>query len=470
MTTQPPKTAGNAPKRVVMFCRKYNDVDHMAPIAYALAKQGHQVDLLSLSPLLDIESDYRTVYVRDTVGVRLGHVYRDYSSSIASKLVARLLSPKYAMCSASVFASSFSSWIRGHGAGRGTSKVSRNPLDLLMWVAARYFQRFLYQRVKGRVLDKYVFNHKWANGLLRAVGADVAVFDWVKPYQWSAGCLVEAARDLGIPTVSVPHGIHLLTDRLYTHTQIERGYPVRFDRSFGQFDAFVVQFQRYAQTATENGLQQDKVHTLGSARYCREWHEIYERISPKAKFPPAVMDAPGLKVVFMDYADGYRINTKNVRDGLQAIDRIPGITLVIKPATRSDRLGSTEFPSNVILATHIPSIALCEWADVVIGTTSSILIEPLLKNKVLVYPKYFHENTMLFEEMKACWTVGSTEELVQAITRLKADPNERDYSAADVGKFLQYVVEGGQKDRDVLGDYVQLITNQEIAVDEVAVG
>lgn len=460
MTTLAPDTKSNTSKSVVMFCRKYNDIDHMAPVAYALAKAGHRVEFLSLSPLLDLENDYRATYVRDNFGVKLGHVYRDHSNTMIASFVAWLMSPKYAQIPARNVISSVKNFFKKRSGTDNSDQPVLNPTKLPLWFAARFFQRFLFMRLKSKWIDKQVFNRKWGIGLFENVKPDVAVFDWVKPHQWSAGQLTAAARHLGIPTIAVPHGVHLLTDSLYTNNLIARGYPIQYDGHFNAFDAFVVQFDGFARTVIAGGLSKEKVLTLGSTRYCKEWHSIYERITPSLSASDGLPSGQSLKIVFMDYADGYRINTAAVQEGLEAIARIPGIDLVVKPATRSDRLGSVQFPASAKIVPNIPSLTLCKWADVVIGTTSSILIEPLLRNKTLLYPKHFHENSMVFEEMDACWNVGSTEELVEAIHKLKADTSTREYESADVEAFLEYVVDGGEPGRDVLGAYVDLITNQ----------
>ena len=79
--------------------------------------------------------------------------------------------------------------------------------------------------------------------------------------------------------------------------------------------------------------------------------------------------------------------------------------------------------------------------------------------KTFIYPKYFHENEMLWEKMNACWTVNNYQELEEAIYKIKSDHNYRAYSQEDVDKFIEYVVYNGNRDRDVLGDYKDFIVS-----------
>ena len=50
---------------------------------------------------------------------------------------------------------------------------------------------------------------------------------------------------------------------------------------------------------------------------------------------------------------------------------------------------------------------------------SSIAIEPLLQNKVLLYPEYFHRNTTLWGDLDACWKINNQEDLIEAMHKLK---------------------------------------------------
>jgi hypothetical protein len=44
--------------------------------------------------------------------------------------------------------------------------------------------------------------------------------------------------------------------------------------------------------------------------------------------------------------------------------------------------------------------------------------------------------------------------------KVQAEPDYRPYSQEDVDKFIEYVVYGGKKDRDVLGEYKDFILSK----------
>ncbi len=82
-----------------------------------------------------------------------------------------------------------------------------------------------------------------------------------------------------------------------------------------------------------------------------------------------------------------------------------------------------------------------------------------MQEKPVLYLKYLHANTMLFEECGACWTIHNESELKDALQSFVNKRMEVPYGDENVDRFLSEVVYGGRNKRDVLEDYVQFITN-----------
>ena len=171
----------------------------------------------------------------------------------------------------------------------------------------------------------------------------------------------------------------------------------------------------------------------------------------------------------MDHRLTYRFYEEEVIDSINKLASLDSINLVVKPTTGrthksmiQEELGVLNYKNcpGITFEENISSDLLIEWADDVINTISSIGIEVLLKNKILVHPQYFHENSLLYSEMNACWTVNNYQELEDALIKIKADIGYRPYSQSDVDKFIEYVVYGHKKNRDVLGDYKDFILSK----------
>ena len=60
-----------------------------------------------------------------------------------------------------------------------------------------------------------------------------------------------------------------------------------------------------------------------------------------------------------------------------------------------------------------------KWSDIIIGHYSSILIEVLLKNKLLIIPDHLKKNKTLIEEYGACIVVNSNKEIINILTDIQ---------------------------------------------------
>jgi len=80
-----------------------------------------------------------------------------------------------------------------------------------------------------------------------------------------------------------------------------------------------------------------------------------------------------------------------------------------------------------------------------------------MRGKPVLYLKYLHDNTTLFEELGACWIIHNELELKNALTSLQTQKTGIPYDNKNVAAFLSEVVYGGNSNRDVLDAYEQFI-------------
>jgi hypothetical protein len=104
-------------------------------------------------------------------------------------------------------------------------------------------------------------------------------------------------------------------------------------------------------------------------------------------------------------------------------------------------------------------VNLIDWADVVMSFLSGIVLEAYNLNKIFMYPKYFHQNQMRWEDHGACWTVDSQSELLSALKDIHEGTHRLPYGDDEIQAFLTDTVYGGDPFRDVLGGYVDFIAN-----------
>ena len=82
--------------------------------------------------------------------------------------------------------------------------------------------------------------------------------------------------------------------------------------------------------------------------------------------------------------------------------------------------------------------------------------------KILISPKYHHNNNYIWEEMNACWIVNSDDELEIALLKLLKSLKYKPYSQKNVDKLIKRVVYGGFINKDVLGRYSDFMLSKSL--------
>jgi UDP-N-acetylglucosamine:LPS N-acetylglucosamine transferase len=217
----------------------------------------------------------------------------------------------------------------------------------------------------------------------------------------------------------------------------------------------------FKEVISKHGIDRDKIHVLGSARYCSEWMEQNRKILQR-RMNAEHTNSKNLKVVFMTTRPQYRINIERMVKTFDLLSDFDGIEAAIKPHTRTGSEAKIYERVPLSDVSELSSVELCEWADVVIVIASSIIIEALTQNKPALYLKYLHENATEYEELGACWVINDDNELRDALLSLQNNKKKVPYNGKDVDRFLSSIVYGGQNGRDVLKDYEDFIVNSAV--------
>jgi len=100
---------------------------------------------------------------------------------------------------------------------------------------------------------------------------------------------------------------------------------------------------------------------------------------------------------------------------------------------------------------NYPSVRLIQWADVVISSISSIVLDIFYLGKIFLYPKYVGPNDIgEFEEFNACWRMDNEDELIATLRGIY-DGKEPPYRIEDVKMFCRKMIYDG--DADILSLY-----------------
>ena len=418
---------------ILFFIRRFNDIDHTVPIVYRLAKDGYKdMAVLALNPDFDLTDDFRLNFLKDECDITVMHVYKFFAPTFIHRFAATFICNTGDACYSII-------------------KQLNNALRFIL--KGRYTSFFLY-----RIIFKHLFGDTWSETMLRKKDVRLIVFDWQRLGRFVTLPLTKAAKQLNIPKLAVPHGISMYTNEKWTNVSSSNNQSLDFEDRWKDFDKIIVQFEHYKQTVVNAGVPLEKLTVLGSTRFCREWEDVYQKLVPESNNYHNSSNKNKIKLVFMDHSAQFRTTVDNVVYAVEKLVELDYVELVIKPSTGSRAsLSSMKLYDIAKVDFNTPSVNLIKWADVVMGTNSSILLEPLLMGKTFIYPKYFHENNMLWNEMGASWTVHSYAEMEKALQKIAAQPDYRPYTNDNVDKFITTVVYGGIRDRDVLGDHANYI-------------
>ena len=411
---------------IVFLVRHYNDIDHIVPIAYRMLKDGApEVKVFCMDASLPVAGDFRLNFLKEQFGSPTNYIYQAHTPSFGHRL----------------FSFAHSQALNGEA-----------PLPS-RW-AAKIVRR-IFGRVHGSSWRDQLYGKAWAREFLQKYDVQCLVIDYGRKGRFIYKAISDAADELGIRKVGVPHGFDLATNLLWTNRHVADQRPPDLLKEWGWLGELAVSSHASKEKYIECGLSAEDLKVLGSARFCDEWLDVYHDLLPPQPFP----NSNGkLKVVYMDHGTGYRVNTEQVLASFQAIAELGFVDTVIKASTRvslsDERLAEY---SRIDSETH--SAHLIRWADVVMTAKSSIALEVFHLNKVFVYPAYFHENRMLWEDYGACWNVSNVDELSGALRTIHDGAARLPYSPEEVRAFQTEVVYGGNPEGDVLGNYVDFIVN-----------
>jgi hypothetical protein len=417
---------------ILFFVRHFNDIDHIAPIAWRLLKSNDPVAIYGMNARYDFWDDYRIRFLHKE-GAVVNELAREFENLLGGgckrmhALMERFFRVEKAMRKRdAIHPQKISRW----------SAILAGALGTLCYTILRR----LYYRVK------------WAREILIRKGAQAICFDHIMPTHYVVGTFLSAAETLGIPTLSLPHGVLLYTNE----TTKEKSGSQRRRLKFSRYDYIIAPNQLRKIALIKSGVPADKIALLGSARYCPEWMAQNWKILPRV-MPESAHTSDKLKLVFFPSKPQCNVDLERMAATLEMLAAIEGIRVLVKPHTRA--AGDVKLPVNARLkdASHVLTAELCDWADVVLVVGSSVVTEALVRGKTALYLQYLHSNTTLFEELKACWTIRSEGDLKSALITLRANKQAIPYSAEDVERYLKAVVQGGGEEKDVLGRYRDFI-------------
>ena len=398
----------------LFFLRSFNDIDHIVPVIWKFQEYGEK-PIIVFTSKISYEDDYRLRFIESNGRVEMHRFLSGPWDKLRRRIASRLTEK----------------W-----------KVEESTIRRFLW-SLRKEKRFLS---KNNVYT--------------------CIFEWGDPQ--SRGPVTErficAAKANRLATFSVPHGCNIYLNTLVNQRDIAlNAKGVKQDMSARNvFDYYVVQSPRHRAQSLRMGLDPDRCQAWGSARFYPEWQKINLKIC--GKFIPQKDDGGKTKVIFMLPHWDYNVHRAKCMTLIERLVNRDNIFLIIKDHTRGRTGGLTqeerkrfEAHPNVETDVRADSPALIAWSDAVINFGSSIGIEVLLQDKVLINPLYLHTNRTIFEETGAAVNAHNDEEVLSTLAMIgegrgaKIPDKNRD-------KLYREIIYGGKEPFDVLDYYYQRLS------------
>ncbi|MHC8597354.1 hypothetical protein ACYVVU_03595 [Arenicellales bacterium IMCC55707] len=188
----------------------------------------------------------------------------------------------------------------------------------------------------------------------------------------------------------------------------------------------------------------DNVITVGSSRFSKTWIDQVHKIVPSFKLDNE--NQLNLKIVMMAKKPLRNFNQADMDTTLSEIAKISGVQLVLKSHPRDRVRGDLKNSNLIEVDSDVPSSALISWADLVLFTHSSIVLEAVQLDKPLIYLKYLVENYPTHEKLEVGWGVNSLEELFKWLERLKVNRTTRTYSKEERQRIITAFIQAGDSD------------------------
>ena len=402
--------------------RHNNDIDHITPIIYKLEKENPSIliTILIYNPLETFEDDYRIQFLK-TLDVNIIHILECLSSSLVPTNLYKKLIHK------------------------SKSYGRLNPGRILI---NKLFVLPIFKAIKKMIIN-IDLDDFFKNNFIQT--PNLIVFDQANDGFYRKLC--EYSHSKNIITIAVPHGHNIYANEMVysSNMEITPSAPRKFVYYF-QYAIFENEIiaERYKKMGM---VLEDQILIIGSSRFCDEWISQLKKILPSIHLPHPPSKV--LKVVILLTKMKFNINRKELIRTILYLGKFPDIQVLIKLHPRSRGLNK-KFPTNVEIVNndyHTPS--LIEWADLVLFTGSSAMLDCLKNDVPTLYMKYLHSNKILSENYFHSWEVHCRDDLRDFIWKLKKDKKSRTYTKSERDLYLNKTIE--PKGKDVLGNYIATI-------------
>jgi hypothetical protein len=265
--------------------------------------------------------------------------------------------------------------------------------------------------------------------------------------RWSADFFLQlqfSARDLGVPTVALPHGHStkttiILSEHVRSEMEKHSGKLPFADRDSHTAYVFASDYHRDA-ILTNSSMSGVNARVWGSARFNDAWVKRLYEVVPNVSLPP-LGDSQRRRVLFFVPKWQNLIDRPATIQLISTLGSHPQLQLVVRGHLRASdaALSDTEAAalrqaSVVMMSDGVASPSLIDACDVVVDVDSSIAFDAVLRGKPYVRPRYLQDASVrtIWDELGGAHQTDSCEATVALLTQPTLQPAPRDSAFDEV--------------------------------------
>jgi len=295
--------------------------------------------------------------------------------------------------------------------------------------------RRLFQTIASLSVKKFIYNLSDGTVILADFGTENQF-----PYNY----FIKYSNIFNVPIISYLHGYYIFDNINAINTQTPK-LPKHFvnlinkylfgkkDREY--YDKYLVgpcQKNKYFRSDLYSNFNKtSRVIEIGIPRFTYEWVNKFTDNKPKVE-----KEIGNLKVALFVSNIKFGVDIDSLNNMISKLCLTNGVDLKIVPHTRS---GITNIKEHMSFVTKKTSSEVINWADVGIIYGTSIAFEMLIKEVVVIVPKFISHNTTIFEVKGVCIEPESVEELIKYVSDLVLANNIK---IKDVNAFINKYVYG----------------------------
>jgi hypothetical protein len=357
-------------KKIIFLLQEHNSIDQITPLVEILHERGHELELVKTIHYYDYNRDNNIKYLVEKFPKI---IIKDLFSN-KNKLY-NFLHDKYNYFNRK-------------------SSLEKNFIgEKIYHILRGITRRIIFKMIKVKQKDtELLFKDLNSNNCILVSELTNGDHNY-RPF------LIKA-KEKDIYNISFTHGFDVLTNYLLSYPKLKLFDPTLNNDATNYSDKMVV-FNTLAKK--RNGEKHFSKHVvMPSLRFTSYWIEkIKNRDNHKIDY---FKQKSNLKIVFMLSATGYNIWLDEQFRTIESLLMIDGIQLIIKVHPRNisiaNKFSKIKKENLMVVSNDIPSSVLIDWSDIVMCIGSGIIIEAIIKKKIIFYMKYLHCNKIELEETK----------------------------------------------------------------------